>query len=409
MYKNYTYFEKSHPNTIVFEKEGCFYSVRNESAIVLSNVFNLNLTIRKKDDYKTGVPEYSLDKYLNDIEMYHINYIVVNGGKIYDKENYIDNNFSKYLKHPSELNYTKNLNEKSINEGDEITIKLVETEEVFTLEVVPSYFKYDYTGMGGSYYGSGTRIVDDSVANISEGTINIDAPLIKRLNGVNEKEYFEVEVDDTSTKYQLVAVKKKNKQESKPKSKENPHTEKISTFKQSYNENFKTKRKKAEQIGDKIYINDKNIRLFIPIEISCDFIKVENYRIKDFLDKYRDRVILFVNGSINYEVELGQVKYVLQYRDNKSYFEGSMTAKSLNQVILWGVLHGVKRVKGNMNVVIVLPRVLGFKKALNGKGSNADLIMNIYETLHKKGCNITIIHWHKGSNKLHKYIISKGL
>ena len=67
--------------------------------------------------------------------------------------------------------------------------------------------------MGGSYYGARTRRIADSDANISDGTINIDAPMIKALKGVNEKDYFEVKIEKNITKYQLLSVNKTGEQD----------------------------------------------------------------------------------------------------------------------------------------------------------------------------------------------------
>lgn len=127
MNKSYSYFEKRYPNTVIFQKEGYFYGVRKESAIVLSNVCNLNLFKRDNDVYKTGVPEYSLGKYLDELEVYHIDYVVINGEKIYDRRDFEYNNFTKHLKYPSETNSISNEIDNNINVDDEVTIKLIET------------------------------------------------------------------------------------------------------------------------------------------------------------------------------------------------------------------------------------------------------------------------------------------
>lgn len=278
MSKDYAYYEKSYPNTIVFRREGNFYGVRNDSAIVLSNMFSLNLNKSTKGVYKTGIPKYALDRYLDNIELLNVNYVVINGGKIYDRHDFLDNDFKSYLIYPSEDYLLEKPNDKSINVGDEISVKLLETGEIFTYKVVPSYFKYVHQGMGGSYYGARTRRIADSDANISDGTINIDAPMIKALKGVNEKDYF----------------------------------------------------------------------------------------------------------------------------------EGSLTTRSINQAILWGILHAVKRINKKSNVVIVMPVVYGFKSSLKGMGPNANLAIDMYETLKKQECDLKIVEWYKGSKTIKSYIQSEN-
>lgn len=409
MYKSYSYFEKRYPNTVIFQKEGYFYGVRKESAIVLSNVCNLNLFKRENDVYETGVPEYSLGKYLDELEVYNIDYVVINGEKIYDRRDFEYNNFTKHLKYPSESYFISNETDNNINVDDEVTIKLIETEEVFTLKVVPAYKKYEYNSMGGAYYGASTRIVDDSDADISQGTINIDAPIIKHLRGINENEFFEVKVGDISTQYQLLSLKKTyiNNDKQKHKQKESPVSE--STNEQNHNKRYEQYEQIELNIEGKnheINRNDKKLMISIPLEISFEYIRVVNQNIEFFLDTYRDNVIILVNGSVNINSEEGTVKYVLQYREHKRYFEGSLKTRSVNRTMLWGISHAVKRINKKTDIVIVIPVALGFKKALRGKGPNAKIIMEIIETLEKLGCNLTVVHWYKGSKSIESYLIN---
>lgn len=139
--------------------------------------------------------------------------------------------------------------------------------------------------MGGAYYGASTRIVDDSDADISQGTINIDAPIIKQLKGINENEFFEVKVDDISTQYQLLSLKKiyKNIEKQKYKSKEAPVYE--STNKENHNkryEQYEQMELNLEGINHEINRNGKKLMISIPLEISFEYIRVVNQNIDFF-------------------------------------------------------------------------------------------------------------------------------
>lgn len=395
MSKDYAYYEKSYPNTIVFRREGNFYGVRNDSAIVLSNMFSLNLNKSTKGVYKTGIPKYALDRYLDNIELLNVNYVVINGGKIYDRHDFLDNDFKSYLIYPSEDYLLEKPNDKSINVGDEISVKLLETGEIFTYKVVPSYFKYVHQGMGGSYYEARTRRIADSDANISDGTINIDAPMIKALKGVNEKDYFEVKLEKNITKYQLLSVNKTGEQDE--------------LMEVKIEEKLDAKYKKLDKLNNKNnYVSDINPVRDLQLKTNCTLIRVENRQIEELLNEYRDCVIIFVNGFVKIKKEFGKVYYVIQYRKHKKYFEGSLTTRSINQAILWGILHAVKRINKKSNVVIVMPVVYGFKSSLKGMGPNANLAIDMYETLKKQECDLKIVEWYKGSKTIKSYIQSEN-
>lgn len=433
MSKNYAYYEKRYPNTIILRKEGYFFNVRNDSAIVMSNMFSLNLITSSKGTYRTGIPEYIIDKYLDDIELLHVHYVVISGEKICYRKDYLDNNFENYLIYPNETKSTEKTVEKSIKVGDKVTIKLMETGEIFTYKVLPKYFKYEYQGMGGSYYGASIRRIDDSDANISEGTINIDAPIIKALTGINEEEYFEVKVEGDSTSYQLLSLKNIDEHNISKKAKVKYEPENGEKIKQITQINYKKKEeevkeketeiKTEEKIEENIEVKygEKNegqkkdgfIRNYISemesvrdlqLKVNCELFRVDNLQIKNLLNKYSDNVIIFVNGYVKIKTEYGKIYYVIQYREHKKYFEGSLTTRSINQAILWGIIHAVKRINKKVDVVLVMPVVYGFKSSLRGEGPNANLAIDMYETLIKQKCSLTIIEWYKGSKIIKNYI-----
>lgn len=90
--KTYSDWAKEYPNTVIVKKEGAFFTVRGESARMLGNISDFNLSNGKNP--VSGSPKLErVTKYLIAKE---INYIVVINNEITEERRYENNHYDDY-------------------------------------------------------------------------------------------------------------------------------------------------------------------------------------------------------------------------------------------------------------------------------------------------------------------------
>lgn len=92
--EKYNTYKNTYKDYIVFIKNGNFYLVLNNDAIVMNKLTNYKIK-QTTNFMKVGFPLSSLNKVIKCVESKFINYIVLDE-KVVDKKKYKNNNYNKY-------------------------------------------------------------------------------------------------------------------------------------------------------------------------------------------------------------------------------------------------------------------------------------------------------------------------
>lgn len=111
---NYSELEEKYINTVIIRKEGFFYSVRNKSAYVITNLFDYKLGKQGKYDF-SGFPIKILDRILEVLDEKNINYMVISKENVIAVKEYVDNQFEVYSIKKVLENESEKVNVQSIN------------------------------------------------------------------------------------------------------------------------------------------------------------------------------------------------------------------------------------------------------------------------------------------------------
>ena len=71
---------------IIIQKAGCFYDVRQESAVFLSKKFGYKLFSDKTSEYKIGIPVSQIEKVLDYIKQNNYKYVLTEYYEIVEKK-----------------------------------------------------------------------------------------------------------------------------------------------------------------------------------------------------------------------------------------------------------------------------------------------------------------------------------
>lgn len=192
---------------LILRREGNFCSARGKSAVVLSNMFYFKLHTQKNGQFKTGFPMMKYKEYIREIQLNSVSYVVIEAGaQVIEYKEFVNNRFARYVK---EVPTTQEPEKPDwVNVGDVITIMDISTQEEQTYRIMDSYIKYEVTGAKDIY---GNRVVKEtqySYANVDEGSISIDAPIVRAIKGKKQGDLFEVKIGNEITQYKLVVIDK---------------------------------------------------------------------------------------------------------------------------------------------------------------------------------------------------------
>lgn len=189
-------------DVLVLRKSGDYFEVRGRSAHVLHQISGLKMSKQGKEN-RSWFKKEKLDHYVSAIEKYSISYIIREPNNLIIKRKDFGNNRFREFLEPRMLSKTER-----ISVGDRVAIINLETKEKEEYFVSGSYLKYEVTGEKNRF---GNRVIKKtwySDADINEGTINIDSPLIQALKGVKIGEEFQVRVGEWTTRYKLLNIEK---------------------------------------------------------------------------------------------------------------------------------------------------------------------------------------------------------
>lgn len=118
--------------------------------------------------------------------------------------------------------------------------------------------------------------------------------------------------------------------------------------------------------------------------------RVEEFDDKKFLDDHWSDVVVFVTGSWDYTSHTGSYSYWVKYQNQSTSWKKELNdLKSPNAAMLLAVEHICRRLKHhNIDVYIVSPTELGFKKGERNKGANVALVQEIYAICREKGLQL---------------------
>lgn len=107
---------------------------------------------------------------------------------------------------------------------------------------------------------------------------------------------------------------------------------------------------------------------------------VEKFDYKKFLDDHWGDVVVFVTGSWVYTSHTGSYSYWVKYQNQWTSWKKELKdLKSPNVAMLLAVEHICRKLKHNdIDVYIVSPTELGFKRGERNKGANVALVQEIY-------------------------------
>lgn len=74
IYEKYKEYKKQYTDKILLFESGVFYIALSDDAITLSETLGLKLTMFNKDILKCGFPKSALEKYIENMNMYGIEY-----------------------------------------------------------------------------------------------------------------------------------------------------------------------------------------------------------------------------------------------------------------------------------------------------------------------------------------------
>ena len=195
------------PEILILRQEGNFCSARGKSAVVLSNMFYFKIHTQKNGQFKTGFPMMKYQEYIRDIQLSSVSYVIIGRGtEVIEYKEFANNRFAKYVK---DVPTTKEPEKPDwVAVGDVIVVMDIETEEEQSYRIMDSYIKHEVTGAKDIY---GNRVVKEtqySYAKVSEGSISIDAPIVKAIKGKKQGDLFEVKIGEEVTKYKLIAIER---------------------------------------------------------------------------------------------------------------------------------------------------------------------------------------------------------
>lgn len=91
------YLKKENDNRCILIKNGYFYQVFNNDALIIKYLFDFKITYLNDDIKRVGFPKTNIDKVINKLDDEKINYTVIDDvDNIIDKE-YDNNNYNKIL------------------------------------------------------------------------------------------------------------------------------------------------------------------------------------------------------------------------------------------------------------------------------------------------------------------------
>ncbi len=133
----------------------------------------------------------------------------------------------------------------------------------------------------------------------------------------------------------------------------------------------------------------------------------ENMSIDDIRNAYKDGIIIWINGSgTSPDGKSAKYRYVLDYLGQVKYLEKELPETTVNQAMIRGAIDAVKCVNKPCRIYLVTPSALGFASAFKGKGSNAELIHQLFEVIKDKNITFTEVQYMARRDEIKKFIHS---
>lgn len=141
------------------------------------------------------------------------------------------------------------------------------------------------------------------------------------------------------------------------------------------------------------------------IKYECEI--QENISVADLRNAYKDGIIVWMNGSAT-SVDGKSAKYrcVIDYWGQVKYLEKEFFETTVNQAMIKGVIDAVMCVNKPFRIYLVTPSALGFASAFKGKGTNVELLQQLFERIKEKGITLTEVQYMTGKEEMKKFIYS---
>ena len=144
-------------------------------------------------------------------------------------------------------------------------------------------------------------------------------------------------------------------------------------------------------------------------EIGYEYEVEENTTIDHIKELHNDGIFIWVSGSGPTPSKNATYRILMEAkRCVPKYLENDCAGKTANQIMLIGIKDAVDCVRMPMRLYIICATSLGFEKGLKGKGTNAEYVKELFDSVIEKKCHVTEIRWSDGSYDLKKYIYSKN-
>lgn len=125
------------------------------------------------------------------------------------------------------------------------------------------------------------------------------------------------------------------------------------------------------------------------ISVFVDKISVNQFDFQNFLNQHRNEFVVLVTGSWDYITHTGSYTYQTNYC-GKSIIRTKQLKdlKSSNLAMLLAVEDACSQIKlRDIDIYILSPAELGFRKGVSGKGANRETVQRIFEICSEKYMN----------------------
>ncbi len=208
---SYSYLKHLYPRYVILILAGWFYDAYENSAHILNECFGYKVYETMHGQERAGFPKYVLDKVLNTLERYKINYLVVENYEIVIKNSFENNNYTTYNTTKSSPRFRpappRIICNTIVKIGDTVSFMYEDSGEIVELEIIPLNRKVKYRNFGGAYYGASTEFVADLKEDFADDQIADDSPIARALLGHEVGEIVEVKLpNNKSQKIKIINI-----------------------------------------------------------------------------------------------------------------------------------------------------------------------------------------------------------
>jgi ribonuclease HI len=117
-------------------------------------------------------------------------------------------------------------------------------------------------------------------------------------------------------------------------------------------------------------------------------------------------ISIYSVGSCDTATRLGTGESLLEYNGKTKYLYQQLQDTTANRCIIEGLIAGVRQLKEPCSVLLVTATKIGVKKAIRGKGVNADLMGRLIKDLRERECVFDFEVWEGRGDELRFKVVA---